>query len=65
MFTKRNRISSISKKLNIRTELHIKDYDDSLNTTFKVWRLKDNNYVYDGVYSKSDLLDECNNDSTK
>ena len=58
--TKRHRIAKIEEVLNIRTELHVKDYDNSLDTTFKVSRESNGSFIYDGIYSKSDLIEECN-----
>ena len=59
-YTKRHRIQTLENKLNIRTEINCKDYENSLYTSFKVWRLEDNNYVFDGIYTKEELLAEAN-----
>jgi len=72
--TRRHRIGSIEKILNIRANLHIRDYNNPGNTTFKVSRLIKQypygnsdiyesigeSFVYDNLYTKKQLIEEAN-----
>ncbi len=60
LLNKRHRIGTIEKILNIRTELDIKDYKDSLRSSFKVFRFEGNSYVYRGCHTKRHLINEAN-----
>ena len=57
-YTNRNRIGTLENVLKIRT-----DFQGKVNgeKRFKVFRLKNNSYIYDGIFSKEDLIEEANN----
>lgn len=59
MINRRTGLAGIEEKLNVRLELSSKGnyrYENS----YKVYRLENNSYIFDGVMSRDELIAECN-----
>lgn len=56
-YTNRHRMTTLEDVLKIRTK-YVGDFNGEKR--FKVWRMENNSYIFDGVYSKNDLITEAN-----
>jgi hypothetical protein len=59
MYNRKHRIGTLENILDIRTELSVKS-DKPGKSTFKIWRNKGTAYIFDGVVTKDELIEEAN-----